>query len=985
MVKTRWVLAAFLCVSLVLTLVFLQWHFDFIPSVKAGSDTWQVASNIDDVGVYEGGTAHPPWDYFGTLYSNTTGRVGVAYITGEFYGVGLRFTSINIPQGADVTSAYLKVKCKESDIKGNEQALKSKFWGEDSDDAAPFSDVTNYNGRSRTSNTTTWDFSSNWTIGSWHTSPDLESIIQEIIDRPEWQSGNTIVVFWEDAQSYHMENNYISFHMYESDPTSAATFEISWSAATPTIGEFQAPTTCYANKYFFLNCSVQDADGKATIVNATVGINDTVILKYDNASDTFSEHQDTNGYCSLDAENSVRTEVNSTSFKLSWKVKFHWNYTEGSIFVLATNTVVFDSSGANGTGTQTSLFTFEDDLVVHTDTAVDDDRVDPSDTVTFTGTLYYEGTSTVPEDVTGITAYVELNGVEKGNDTDCTAGSFSVAFSAESSVDSYSYNIYAVTDQNTVTNQTISVIIDKAKITSGGISSSYLHVGEDTTVYYVLQYEYDLANITDGSVTLNGSDMTYVAARYRWEINITESTGGDVAYQIDAVAGNTYGITALNDVAGPQDCTFYVNVNFKTVDYDGNTLASVTVSICNGSGIISGEGGPSSSGGMAVVGGYWFSEVVSSGGWANYTGITNSSIQVYASWYGLIVNSTFTLSTTTDRTIDLSCLCYPFVPVDVRYHVASDATISTVTWSVLTHILAVEFSSLENTYSLIVTGSKPTYLLNLIYDLDVDYTSYLDVAHYSNAIVYISYANWASTYIQSSDQHMTSANFVGTKLTMTFTGTGTGQVEVYCGSRGNPAETGGFTTTSYAGMTLTGYYAFASDKTVWLQWSTSSSGGPGGPGDTATPLLITLEASLTDTAFLGKTVNGLLTISWTGATSINVWSITLGGVYQDWIVRIEGLPLTLDKSLDSVEGTGEVPFTLTVPSGASLGKHHIPLSMLFGLATGGTKTMGISLSVDVGSYRPAPVPNMMVYIFLAVICLIVVGGVFTKTARKRRK
>jgi len=45
--------------------------------------------------------------------------------------------------------------------------------------------------------------------------------------------------------------------------------EVTYTYAT-TISEFQAPTAVYANKYFLLNATINDADGVSDFLNATI-------------------------------------------------------------------------------------------------------------------------------------------------------------------------------------------------------------------------------------------------------------------------------------------------------------------------------------------------------------------------------------------------------------------------------------------------------------------------------------------------------------------------------------------------------------------------------------------------------------------------------------------------------------------------------------------------------------------------------------------
>jgi hypothetical protein len=127
----------------------------------------------------------------------------------------------------------------------------------------------------------------------------------------------------------------------------------------PTIGQFQAPATVYAGEYFFLNATINDADGVAQFVNATVELSNGIILKWDNATNTFSEYRDTYGYCTLDAAGSIKTNLNSTAHRLSWKIKLSWSFPKGYVSILESNTKVFDSGGLSAQGSYTNLFYFD--------------------------------------------------------------------------------------------------------------------------------------------------------------------------------------------------------------------------------------------------------------------------------------------------------------------------------------------------------------------------------------------------------------------------------------------------------------------------------------------------------------------------------------------------------------------------------------------------------------------------------------------------
>ncbi|MTI31543.1 fibronectin type III domain-containing protein [Xanthovirga aplysinae] len=106
--------------------------------------------------------------------------------------VGLRFNGINIPKNATITDAYIQFTVDET----GSTIPSLTIQGEDSDDSAPFEDIDyNVSNRSLTSS------SVSWTPGAWTSkddagpdqrTPNISSIIQEIINRTGWIEGNSV-------------------------------------------------------------------------------------------------------------------------------------------------------------------------------------------------------------------------------------------------------------------------------------------------------------------------------------------------------------------------------------------------------------------------------------------------------------------------------------------------------------------------------------------------------------------------------------------------------------------------------------------------------------------------------------------------------------------------------------------------------------------------------------------------------------------------
>ena len=125
---------------------------------------------------------------------------------------------------------------------------------------------------------------------------------------------------------------------------------------TVSIGGFEAPSVVYPDSYFLMNTTIVACNDVSEFVNATVELENGIILKWDAATDTFSEYQDTNGYCTLDATGSFKTQLNSTAYKLSWRIKLSTDFPTGSVDVVDAD--VYDASGHHESGSQSNLFFF---------------------------------------------------------------------------------------------------------------------------------------------------------------------------------------------------------------------------------------------------------------------------------------------------------------------------------------------------------------------------------------------------------------------------------------------------------------------------------------------------------------------------------------------------------------------------------------------------------------------------------------------------
>ena len=154
--------------------------------------TWQVGTGTDDA------YRRIETDNFWNLTDNNI-TVGAYNGTYYEYGGGMRFTNITIPQGATITEAYLTLRCSNT----GQGATNSRISAEDVDDAPTFADnKTTFDTRwaARTTARVDWDAIPDWTLNNDYNSPEIKTVIQEIVDRGGWSSGNDIVIFWDDFE-----------------------------------------------------------------------------------------------------------------------------------------------------------------------------------------------------------------------------------------------------------------------------------------------------------------------------------------------------------------------------------------------------------------------------------------------------------------------------------------------------------------------------------------------------------------------------------------------------------------------------------------------------------------------------------------------------------------------------------------------------------------------------------------------------------------
>jgi len=146
--------------------------------------------------------------------------------------VGIRFTPVDVPAGAIVTAAWIQFQVDEMSVDATTLTMR----GEAVDDAAAFTlSAFDISSRSRTTAGVTWS-PPPWDVtrvaGPDQKTPDLSVVVQEIVDRPGWATGNSLAFIITGSGRRVAES-------YDGDPSAAPILHIEHSGTGSPVN--QAP------------------------------------------------------------------------------------------------------------------------------------------------------------------------------------------------------------------------------------------------------------------------------------------------------------------------------------------------------------------------------------------------------------------------------------------------------------------------------------------------------------------------------------------------------------------------------------------------------------------------------------------------------------------------------------------------------------------------------------------------------------------------
>ena len=196
--------------------------------------------------------------------------------------VGMRFQGMTVPQGATVTNAYIEFETDELD----NGATSLTFHAEDADNPGTFtSAANNISGRTKTFASVAWNLVPAWgTKSEKQQTPNLAVIIQEVVNRGTWASGNAMVVIVtgsgeRTAESYNGESaNAPLLHVEYSDTADGqsleAGYELQAAAGATSVKTATAASSADVGNTHILALTPKSFLGAALTGTLTGGVNE---------------------------------------------------------------------------------------------------------------------------------------------------------------------------------------------------------------------------------------------------------------------------------------------------------------------------------------------------------------------------------------------------------------------------------------------------------------------------------------------------------------------------------------------------------------------------------------------------------------------------------------------------------------------------------------------------------------------------------------
>lgn len=138
-----------------------------------------------------------------------------------------RFLNVTVPKNATITTAKIQYRAVSSTGRANVQT--SIYFNKVVNATSPTTFAT-YNSKALSTAFVNWDAPSAWAAGTWYDSPDISSVIQEIVNQGSWASGNAMLLLHKNRRASGSEAD-IVYNVYAQGASYAPKLVITYTVA----------------------------------------------------------------------------------------------------------------------------------------------------------------------------------------------------------------------------------------------------------------------------------------------------------------------------------------------------------------------------------------------------------------------------------------------------------------------------------------------------------------------------------------------------------------------------------------------------------------------------------------------------------------------------------------------------------------------------------------------------------------------------------
>jgi len=207
--------------------------------------TVQVGASVDDVNEVNNALDT----------TSTTQWIGNGGATTGSYAA-MRFTSVLIPPGSLITSAYLQVYSAQNQWISCAFSIAADAVG----NSSPFTASTRPSQRTLTANAITHSDNVSWAADTWYALDDMKAVVQEIVGRADWQPGNSLSIILRGTGSGAFSRKFV--RSFDSGAANAPRLVVTYTSSGtpfPTATLTAAPTTITAGQAAMLTWTSSNA------------------------------------------------------------------------------------------------------------------------------------------------------------------------------------------------------------------------------------------------------------------------------------------------------------------------------------------------------------------------------------------------------------------------------------------------------------------------------------------------------------------------------------------------------------------------------------------------------------------------------------------------------------------------------------------------------------------------------------------------------